>query len=49
MSLLDSWRPVWIIARREILDVIRDWRQVIPSLLLALGFPLLMDFSAKQA
>ena len=41
--------PVWIIARREILDVVRDWRQVIPSLLLALGFPLLMDFSAKQA
>ncbi len=41
--------PAWIIARREIMDVMRDWRQVIPSLLLALGFPLLMDFSAKQA
>ncbi len=49
MSLQSAWRPVWIIARREILDVLRDWRQVIPSLLLALGFPLLMDFSAKQA
>jgi uncharacterized membrane protein SpoIIM required for sporulation/ABC-type transport system involved in multi-copper enzyme maturation permease subunit len=41
--------PAWIIARREILDVLRDWRQVIPSILLALGFPLLMDFSAKTA
>jgi uncharacterized membrane protein SpoIIM required for sporulation/ABC-type transport system involved in multi-copper enzyme maturation permease subunit len=39
----------WIIARREILDTIRDWRQVAPMVLLALGFPLLMDFSADQA
>jgi uncharacterized membrane protein SpoIIM required for sporulation/ABC-type transport system involved in multi-copper enzyme maturation permease subunit len=49
MNWQSTWRPTWIIARREILDVIRDWRQVIPSILLALGFPLLMDFSAKQA
>jgi uncharacterized membrane protein SpoIIM required for sporulation/ABC-type transport system involved in multi-copper enzyme maturation permease subunit len=39
----------WIIARREILDTLRDWRQVVPMVLLALGFPLLMDFSADQA
>lgn len=39
----------WVIARREILDTIRDWRQVVPMALLALGFPLLMDFSADRA
>lgn len=49
MKLQETWRPVWIIARREILDVVRDWRQVIPTVLLAVGFPILMDFSAKQA
>jgi uncharacterized membrane protein SpoIIM required for sporulation/ABC-type transport system involved in multi-copper enzyme maturation permease subunit len=49
MNWQSTWRPAWIIARREILDVLRDWRQVVPSVLLALGFPLLMDFSAKQA
>lgn len=49
MTWSDSWRPAWIIARREMLDVARDWRQVVPSVLLALGFPLLMDFSAAQA
>ena len=49
MKLRIALRPAWIIARREILDSMRDWRQVVPTLLLALGFPLLMDFSAKQA
>jgi len=49
MKLPVALRPAWIIARREILDTIRDWRQVVPTLLLTLGFPLLMDFSAKQA
>ncbi len=49
MTWEDSWRPAWTIARREMLDVFSDWRQVVPSVLLALGFPVLMDFSAKQA
>jgi uncharacterized membrane protein SpoIIM required for sporulation/ABC-type transport system involved in multi-copper enzyme maturation permease subunit len=39
----------WLIARREILDTLRDWRQVVPMVLLALGFPVLMDFSAERA
>jgi uncharacterized membrane protein SpoIIM required for sporulation/ABC-type transport system involved in multi-copper enzyme maturation permease subunit len=42
-------RPSWIVARREMLDTFRDWRQVVPTLLLAFGFPLLMDLSVKQA
>ncbi len=49
MRMQEALRPVWIIARREMLDTMRDWRQVVPTLLLALGFPLLMDFSAQRA
>ncbi len=49
MNLQIALRPAWIVARREMLDTTRDWRQVVPTLLLALGFPLLMDFSAKRA
>lgn len=49
MTIKDAVHPSWIIARREILDTIRDWRQVVPTLLLTFGFPLLMDLSAKKA
>ena len=49
MIFPSALRPVWVIARREIRDTVRDWRQVVPTLLLTFGFPLLMDFSAKQA
>ncbi len=49
MSLRTAIQPAWIIARREMLDTLRDWRQMVPTVLLALGFPVLMDFSAQQA
>lgn len=49
MIVADMLQPAWVVARREILDTVRDWRQVVPTLLLSLGFPVLMDFSAKQA
>ncbi|MBN1314646.1 MAG: ABC transporter permease subunit, partial [Anaerolineales bacterium] len=49
MKIKEAIQPSWIVARREILDTIRDWRQVVPTLLLTFGFPLLMDLSAKQA
>ncbi len=49
MRLPATLRPAWIVARREMLDMVRDWRQMAPTLLLALGFPLLMDFGAKEA
>ena len=42
-------RGAWIVARREIRDQFRDWRILVPILLLTLFFPLLMNFTASQA
>ncbi len=39
----------WIVARREIGDQMRDWRILTPIILLTLFFPLLMNFTARQA
>jgi uncharacterized membrane protein SpoIIM required for sporulation len=39
----------WIIARREIRDQLRDWRILVPIILLTLFFPVLMNFTAQQA
>jgi hypothetical protein len=41
-------QPAWIITRREMRDQIRDWRIVGPMLLLALVFPLVMEFTSGQ-
>jgi uncharacterized membrane protein SpoIIM required for sporulation len=38
-----------IVTRRELRDQLRDWRILAPILTLTLFFPLLMDFTAKQA
>jgi uncharacterized membrane protein SpoIIM required for sporulation/ABC-type transport system involved in multi-copper enzyme maturation permease subunit len=40
--------PVFLIARREIRDQLRDWRIVVPIVGLALLFPLSMNFAARQ-
>lgn len=45
----DSLRPVWILARREIRDTLRDWRMVAPIVVLTLFFPVLMSFVADAA
>jgi len=37
------------VARREIRDQLRDWRILIPIILLTLFFPALMNFTARQA
>jgi ABC-type transport system involved in multi-copper enzyme maturation permease subunit len=39
----------WIVARREIRDQLRDWRILTPIILLTLFFPLLMNYTARQA
>jgi uncharacterized membrane protein SpoIIM required for sporulation len=44
--LLDK---VWLIARRELIDQFRDWRIIIPMIILTVFFPFLMTFTAKQA
>lgn len=38
-----------IITRRELRDQFRDWRIVIPIIVLTLFFPVLMNFTAQQA
>lgn len=46
------WESIWpalAITGRELRDQFRDWRIVIPILLLSLGFPGIMNFTAKQA
>jgi len=39
---------VWIVARRELRDQFRDWRVLLPMLVLILCFPFLMNEFAKQ-
>lgn len=43
-----SLRPVWIITRREVRDQFRDWRILLPVLILTLIFPLLMNLTAGE-
>ncbi|MBI9046492.1 MAG: stage II sporulation protein M [Anaerolineaceae bacterium] len=45
---IKSLKPAFIIAKREVRDQFRDWRIIIPILLLTLIFPFLMNFFASQ-
>jgi len=45
----ESVRLVAILVRREIWDTLRDWRMVIPILILTLLFPAAMSFAADAA
>jgi len=47
--MLDKLRPALIITRREIRDQFRDWRILLPILVLTLFFPGLMNFTAREA
>ena len=40
---------VWLIARRELNDQFRDWRIIVPMVILTVFFPFLMTFTAKEA
>jgi uncharacterized membrane protein SpoIIM required for sporulation/ABC-type transport system involved in multi-copper enzyme maturation permease subunit len=44
-----SMHIAWIIARRELRDTVRDWRIVMPILVLTLGFPWLANWTAQSA
>ena len=44
-----SFRRAAIVTRREVRDTLRDWRLVLPILLLTLVFPLIMQFTANVA
>ena len=40
---------IWMVARREFLDQFRDWRIVVPMLLLVSLFPFIADDTTRQA
>ncbi|MGB9673945.1 MAG: ABC transporter permease, partial [Anaerolineales bacterium] len=44
----ELWSGASLIARREIRDQLRDWRILVPILLLTLFFPVLMNFTANS-
>jgi uncharacterized membrane protein SpoIIM required for sporulation len=43
-----DFRLTWLVARRELVDQLRDWRILMPMLVLILFFPFLMNFTAFQ-
>jgi uncharacterized membrane protein SpoIIM required for sporulation/ABC-type transport system involved in multi-copper enzyme maturation permease subunit len=47
--MLNSLRMALVITRREVRDQIRDWRIVLPIIILTIFFPSLMNFTAHQA
>ena len=40
---------VWLLSRRELRDQLRDWRILMPLLILTIGFPFLMNYVAYSA
>jgi uncharacterized membrane protein SpoIIM required for sporulation/ABC-type transport system involved in multi-copper enzyme maturation permease subunit len=46
--MVNSFHPVFVIARREVRDQFRDWRIIFPILGLTVFFPFLMNFTASQ-
>jgi ABC-type transport system involved in multi-copper enzyme maturation permease subunit len=46
--MLDNIRPALIITRRELRDQLRDWRIILPIMLLTLLFPFLANFTTQR-
>ncbi|MCC6500188.1 MAG: stage II sporulation protein M [Anaerolineales bacterium] len=44
-----NWDAIWMVARREFVDQLRDWRIVLPMLTLIALFPFVADDSTRQA
>lgn len=47
--MLNSLRMALVVTRREVRDQIRDWRIVLPIIILTIFFPSLMNFTAREA
>ncbi len=47
--MAEDARTIWLVARRELRDQLRDWRILFPLTLLTLTFPFLMNEVAGQA
>lgn len=48
-SLTQNLKPAFIVMQREVRDQFRDWRIIIPIIVLTIIFPGLMNFTARQA
>ena len=46
--MLDNLRPTLIITRRELRDQLRDWRIILPVMILTLFFPFLANFTTQR-
>jgi uncharacterized membrane protein SpoIIM required for sporulation/ABC-type transport system involved in multi-copper enzyme maturation permease subunit len=46
--IVDLLRPAWVVTRREVKDTLRDWRLVLPILLLITVFPFLANFAGRK-
>src|SRR5215510_4866877 len=46
---LRKWEGVWLVARREFQDQFRDWRIVVPMILMVSIFPFVADNTTRQA
>lgn len=44
-----NFQAIWMVARREFIDQFRDWRIVVPMLLLVSLFPFIADDTTRQA
>ncbi len=49
MKYRKDFSLVWIVAQRELVDQMRDWRVIMPMIILVIFFPYLMNFAARQA
>ena len=45
----EKLEPVWLLVQRELKDQFRDWRILLPLIILTLLFPPLMDVVAGEA
>jgi len=44
-----NWEGIWLVARREFQDQFRDWRIVVPMILMVSIFPFVADNTTRQA
>ncbi|MEO5888262.1 MAG: stage II sporulation protein M [Anaerolineales bacterium] len=44
-----NFKVIWMVARREFIDQFRDWRIIVPMLLLVTLFPFIADDTTRQA
>jgi uncharacterized membrane protein SpoIIM required for sporulation/ABC-type transport system involved in multi-copper enzyme maturation permease subunit len=45
----EKWGPVFLVAKRELRDQLRDWRILMPIIILTMFFPLLMNVAVRYA